>query len=169
MKKFIIINGTMGAGKSVVGRRIAELMGRAAFIDGDFVIEIHPCVDHVETFDIQRSNIVHMAKNYYNFDKCDSVILSWIMDEERAFETVSEIFELNYQIYHFVLTCSKEALAERWRKDDVNDWRTKDNLNVAIKILNDFSKRTDCIFIDTSGLSVDMAAKEIIEMVRAEG
>ena len=165
MKKFIIINGTMGAGKSVVGRRIAEFMGRAAFIDGDFVIEMHPYVDHTETFDIQRSNIVHMSKNYYNFDKCDSVILSWIMGEARAYKTVSEISELNYQIYHFMLTCNKEVLVERWRKDDVNDWRTDDNLNMAIEMLNDFNKRTDCIFVDTSGLSVDMVAKEIIERV----
>ena len=165
MKKFIIINGTMGAGKSVVGRRVAELLGRAAFIDGDFVIEMHPCVDHTETFDMQRSNIVHMSKNYYNFGKCDSVILSWVMGEERTTNIVSEIFELNYQIYHFMLVCNKESLTERWRNDDVNDWRTDDGLNMAIEMLNDFDKRTDCIFIDTNDLSVDMVAEKIIDRV----
>jgi broad-specificity NMP kinase len=166
VKKFIIINGTMGAGKSVVGRRIAELMGRAAFIDGDFVIEMHPYIDHTETFDIQRSNIVHMAKNYSHFEKCDAVILSWIMGEARAAKTISEISELNYHTHHFMLTCSSESLAERCHKDTANDWRTTDNLNMALDMLKDFNKRTDCIFIDTSGLSVDMVAKEIIERVR---
>jgi broad-specificity NMP kinase len=166
VKKFIIVNGTMGAGKSVAGRRIAELMGRAAFIDGDFVIEMHPYVDHTETFDMQRSNIVHMAKNYYHFEKCDTVILSWIMGEARAAKTISEISALNYQVYHFMLTCNNESLTERWNKDTLNDWRTDDNLKMAIAMLNDFNKRTDCIFIDTSGLSVDMVAKEIIARVQ---
>ncbi|MCL1789450.1 MAG: hypothetical protein FWG33_03755 [Oscillospiraceae bacterium] len=106
-----------------------------------------------------------MSKNYCNFDKCDSVILSWIMGEERAFKVVSEISELNYQIYHFMLTCTKEVLTERWHNDDVNDWRTDDSLNMAIEILNDFNKRTDCIFLDTSDLSVNMVAEKIIERI----
>ena len=32
MKKYIIINGMMGVGKSTIGRRIAELLGRAALL-----------------------------------------------------------------------------------------------------------------------------------------
>ncbi|MCL2421161.1 MAG: AAA family ATPase [Defluviitaleaceae bacterium] len=168
MKKYIIINGTMGAGKSAIGRRIAELLGQAAFIDGDFVIEMHPHVDHTETFDMQKDNIVHMSKNYYHFNKCDFVVLSWIMGEDRANKTISEISKLNYQIYHFVLTCSKAALTKRWLEDNVNDWRTSENLNMAIEILTEFNKRTDCVFIDTSHLSIDEAAKKIIEKVRFE-
>jgi len=49
MKKYIIINGTMGAGKSTIGRRIAERLGHAAFINGDFVIEMHQYINHSET------------------------------------------------------------------------------------------------------------------------
>jgi broad-specificity NMP kinase len=166
MKKYIVINGTMGVGKSTIGRRIAEMLGRAAFIDGDFVIEMHPHVDHTETFDMQRSNIVHMSKNYSNFDKCDYVVLSWIMGEDRADKTISEISGLNYQIYHFLLTCNEEALTKRWLNDDVNDWRTKENLNMAIEILVSFNKRTDCIFIDTSDLSIDGVAEKIVKNIK---
>ena len=168
MKKYIIINGTMGAGKSTIGRRIAELLGRAAFIDGDFVIEMHPHIDEKHTKPIQRDNILHLSKNYYNFDMCDSVVLSWIMGVVGTDMIISEISKLNFRIYHFVLTCNTEVLTQRWRNDNTADWRTDENLNMAIEILNDFNKRTDCIFIDTSELSVDMAAKEIIERVYAE-
>ena len=168
MKKYIIINGTMGAGKTTIGRRIAELLGRAAFIDGDFVIEMHPHIDEKETKPMQRDNIFHISKNYCNFDKCDTVVLSWIMGEVGTNMIISEISKLNFQIYHFVLTCDKGVLTERWRSDNVADWRTDDNLNMSIEILNEFNKRTDCIFIDTSDLSIDMAAHEIIERVRAK-
>ena len=166
MKKYIIINGTMGAGKSTVGRRIAELLGRAAFIDGDFVVELYPFIGIEETMSMQRDNIFHMSKNYYNFDKCDTVVLSWIMGETGTDMVISEISKLNFQIYHFILTCSKEVLTQRWHNDSTADWRTDENLNMAIEILNEFNKRTDCIFVDTSELSVDMAAKEIIKRLR---
>ena len=166
MKKYIIINGTMGAGKTTIGRRTAEMLGRTAFIDGDFVIELHPHIDEKHTKPMQRDNILHISKNYYNFDMCDSVVLSWIMGEAGTDMIVSEVSKLNFQVYHFILTCNKDILAERWRNDNACDWRTDENLNMAIEILNEFNERKDCIFIDTSELSVDMAAKEIIEKVR---
>jgi len=133
-----------------------------------FVIEMHPHIDEKETKPMQRDNIFHISKNYCNFDKCNAVVLSWIMGEVGTTMIVSEISKLNFQIYHFILTCDKEVLTERWRSDNVADWRTDANLNMSIEILNEFNKRTDCIFIDTSDLSVDMAAHEIIERVRAK-
>jgi broad-specificity NMP kinase len=165
MKKYIIINGTMGAGKTTVGRRIAEKLGRAAFIDGDFVIELHPHIDEKETKPMQRDNILHMSKNYCNFDKCDTVILSWIMGEAGTEMIISEISKLNFQVYHFILTCKEESLTTRWHNDNINDCRTDENLKLAIQILNEFDKRTDCIFIDTSELSVDEVAERIIDIV----
>ena len=168
MKKYIIINGTMGAGKTTIGRRAAELLGRAAFIDGDFVIEMHPHIDEKETKPMQRDNIYHISKNYYNFDKCDYVILSWIMGDAGTDMVISEISKLDFQIYHFILTCNAEALTKRWRNDNTCDWRTDENLNMAIKILDEFDKRKDCIFIDISELSIDEAAKIIIKRVRSK-
>ena len=166
MKKYIIINGGMGAGKSTIGKRIAELLRRTAFIEGDFVIELHPHVDYSETKDMQMDNILHMSKNYYNFNKCGYVVLSWIMGEDSVNKIISELTKLNYQTYHFILTCSEEVLTERWLKDSVNDWRTDENLNMAIELLNNFNKRTDCIFIDTSDLLIDAVAEKVIERVR---
>jgi shikimate kinase len=168
MKKYIVINGTMGAGKSSVGRCIAEKLGQAAFIDGDFVIEMHPYVDHAETFDMQRSNIVHMSKNYISFEKCDYVILSWIMGEVRAAKTISEISALGFKVYHFLLTCSEAALTKRWHDDTINDWRTKENLSMAIEILTEFNKRTDCVLVDTTDLSVDEVAEKVIAISHIE-
>jgi len=168
MKKYIIINGTMGAGKTTIGRRIAELLGRAAFIDGDFVIEMHPHIDEKETKPMQRDNLLHISKNYNNFEECDVVVLSWIMGEVGTNMIISEISKLNFQIYHFILTCSTEVLTKRWHSDNAADWRTDENLNLSIEILSEFNKRMDCIFIDTSDLSIDMVANEIIERVRAK-
>ena len=169
MKKYIIINGSMCSGKSTIGKRIAELLGQTeftAFIEGDFVVELHPHVDYYETKSMQMDNILHMSKNYSRFNKCESVVLSWAMGEDTVKNIIFEISKLDYQPYHFILTCNENTLTARWIKDNVNDWRTDDNLNIAIGMLSGFNKRTDCIFIDTSDLSIDAVAEEIIERVQ---
>lgn len=157
----------MGAGKSTIGRRIAEMLERAAFIDGDFVIELRPHIsDHNQTREMQKDNILHISKNYSNFDKCDSVVLSWIVGENGTRKMISEVSRLNYKAHHFILTCYKEVLIERWHSDNSNDWRTHENLTTSLETLDEFNKRTDCMFIDTSNLSVDMVAEKIIQIVR---
>ena len=166
MKKYIIINGGMGAGKSVVGRKVAESLGRAAFIDADFLVEMYPNVDYSETEALRRDIIVNMSRNYCNFDKCDYVVLGWIMYDNTASRLLAEISKLNFEIHHFVLTCNARVLAKRWNKDTINDWRTDENLDVAIEQLDYFKSLADCIVIDTSELSVDMAAEKIVEAIR---
>ena len=165
MKKYIIINGTMGAGKTTVGRRVCEMLGRSAFIDGDFCIEIHPFVGNAETKAMARDNILYMSKNYYNCSECDTVVLSWIMSENTVKKIISGLSDIDFKIYKFILTCRKEILTDRWKKDTANDWRNDENLNTAVNMLDNFSKHTECIFIDTSDLSVDTAAEKIIEVI----
>ena len=42
--RVIIINGPMGVGKTVTGKRIAEKNPGTAFIDGDWCMDIHPFI-----------------------------------------------------------------------------------------------------------------------------
>lgn len=156
----------MGAGKTAVGRCIAEMLYGTAFIDGDFTIEIHPfeCADYTITKAIRLDNILHMSKNYCNFEKCENIVLSWIMYDDTAHELVDKIFELDVCLHHFVLTCNAETLSKRWKNDKVNDWRNDENLQTAIEQLEYFRNLPGATILDTSELSVDMAAKEIIAM-----
>jgi len=162
MKKYIIINGSPGTGKTTVGRKIAEAVGRCAYIDGDFVIELHPHVDYKETYPMQKDNILHISKNYYNFTHCDTVVLSWIMGESLVVDFIADITTMGYDVQHFILTCDKAVLKDRWYKDSVADWRSDEFLVFATELLEQFSKRKDGNMIDTSGLSVDEAVNRII-------
>jgi len=169
IKKYITINGGMGAGKTEVGRSVAEKLYGTAFIDGDFIIEIHPfgCADYTSTKAMRLDNILHLSKNYYNFDDCKNIVLSWIMYEDTASELVAEISKLDVCFYHFVLTCNAETLTERWKNDEINDWRNDENLQTAIEQLEYFRNLPGATVIDTSELSVDMVANEIIVYLRA--
>jgi shikimate kinase len=74
MKKFITINGFMGVGKTTVGKRVCDILGRTAFIDGDWCFDIHPFIGNRETKDMAIDNILHLSKNYYKCSECDSVV-----------------------------------------------------------------------------------------------
>jgi broad-specificity NMP kinase len=162
MKKYIIINGSPGTGKTTIGRKIAETVGRCAYIDGDFVIEIHPHVDYKETYPMQKDNILHMSRNYYNFEFCDIVVLSWIMGKDMTADFIADISKLGYDVHHFMLTCDKAVLRDRWYKDVVADWRSDEFLVFATELLEQFSQRKDCVLVDTSNLTVDDAVVHIL-------
>jgi len=84
MKTFLLINGPMGVGKTTVGKIICGKLGRAAFIDGDWCLDIHPFVGNRETKAMAIDNIIHMSKNYYHCGESDAVVVSWIMSEQTA-------------------------------------------------------------------------------------
>jgi len=161
MKKYIIINGSPGTGKTTVGRKIAESMGRCAYIDGDFVIELHPHIDYKETYPMQKDNILHMSKNYFDFAHCDTIVLSWIMGESLTAEFIADLTKMGYDVRHFILTCDKAVLKDRWYKDSVADWRSDEFLIFATELLEQFSKRKDGNIVDTSDHSIDEAAARI--------
>ncbi|MCL2406432.1 MAG: zeta toxin family protein [Defluviitaleaceae bacterium] len=161
MKKYIIINGSPGTGKTTVGRKIAEAIGRCAYIDGDFVIELHPHVDYKETYHMQKDNILHMSKNYFDFAYCDTVVLSWIMGESLTTGFIADITAMGYDVQHYILTCSKAVLEDRWYKDSVADWRSDEFLAFSTELLEHFSKRKDGNIVDTSSLSIDEAVIHI--------
>ena len=86
------------------------------------------------------------------------------MYDDTAREFTAEVSKLGVELYHFVLTCDAEKLAERWKNDKINDWRNEENLQTAIEQLEYFRNIPGAIVVDTSELSVDMAANEIIKI-----
>ncbi len=81
MKKFVIINGPMGVGKTTVGKILCDKLGHAAFIDGDWCLDIHPFVGNKETKSMAIDNIIHMVRNYYHCSESDTIVVSWIISE----------------------------------------------------------------------------------------
>lgn len=167
MKRFVIINGPMGVGKTTVGKIICDKLSRAAFIDGDWCLDIHPFVGNKETKAMAIDNIIHMARNYYFCSESDTVVVSWIISEQNTNKIITGISDVDFQIYNIVLTCGKEALIDRWKKDTIAEWRSDEKwFNQSINSLNDFNKREGAYVIDTSNLSADIVAEKVIGKLR---
>lgn len=162
LKKFVIITGPIGVGKTTVGKILCDKLSRTAFIDGDWCLDIHPFIGNRETKDMAIDNIVHMAKNYFKCNECDNIVLSWVMSQSTIDRIILLLSELNLRIYNITLICDKEALVSRWHNDLTTEWRIDEWLQVSINSLDDYNSRTDTIKIDTSKINADNVVNEIL-------
>ena len=165
MKKFIIINGPMGVGKTVTGKLLCDKIGRAAFIDGDWCLDIHPFVGNKETKSMAIDNIIYLTKNYCICSECDTVVLSWIMSKNSIEKILFGLKNIELKIFCFTLICDKEILIERWKKDNIVEWRNDEWLNISIKSVDDFKKRKNENLINNSLMSIDDVINLIIEKI----
>ena len=164
MKKFIIISGPMGVGKTVTGKLLCDKIGRAAFIDGDWCLDIHPFVGNKETKAMAIDNILHMVKNYNNCSECDVIVLNWVLSENSMDKIIQNLN--NIKIYCITLICNMDSLLERWKNDNEVDWRNDEWLKESIKSIENYKKRIDKNIIDNSKISINEVIERIIEIIK---
>ena len=164
MKRFYLITGSMGVGKTTVGKRLCDTLGRSAFIDGDWCLNIHPFVGNKETKNMAIDNILYLVRNYLKCSECDSVVLSWVMSDNTVRRIMNGISECDSKTYSITLICNENALRERWNNDTITEWRNEKELLNSILSLNDYEHRQDTLLIDTSNISIESVVKRIIEI-----
>ncbi|MEN6413352.1 MAG: AAA family ATPase [Veillonellales bacterium] len=64
MKKLIIVNGTMGVGKSTVCQLLLDKLKPGVYLDGDWCWNMNPFIVSDENKAMVLDNIVHLLKNY---------------------------------------------------------------------------------------------------------
>ncbi len=158
VKTLVMITGPMGVGKTTSGKLLSDKLGRTAFIDGDWCMDIHPFVGNKETIDMAINNILFMINNYVRCSECDHIVLSWVMSEKTIDKISNALKDVDVNIHKVTLTCNKDALLDRWCKDTTTEWRTDEWLQESMKSLQDYGSRKDTIIIDTSALSLNDVA-----------
>ncbi|MEA4890398.1 MAG: AAA family ATPase [Clostridiaceae bacterium] len=165
MKKLIMINGTMGVGKSAVCRQLLKILTPGVWLDGDWCWNMNPFVVTDENKAMVISNISYLLQSFLRNTGYEYVIFCWVIHQETIFDQIlANLQDDDYELYKISLICSEKALAIRLQKDVEAGIRNQDIINRSISRLALY-RGMDTQKIDVSDMTAEQAAQEIKQLV----
>jgi len=165
MKKLIIINGTMGVGKSSVCQEILKKLDKSVYLDGDWCWNMNPFVVTEETKAMVIDNITYLLRNYIKCSEYNNIIFCWVLHKESIFDDIlNKLGDLDFETHKFTLICSPEELINRLNVDINLNIRSKDITKKSLDRLKLYQEM-DTIKIDVCQTTSESAAIEIIKKV----
>ncbi|MBU3127864.1 AAA family ATPase [Clostridium tagluense] len=165
MKKLIIINGTMGVGKSTVCNILLGTLKPSVYLDGDWCWNMNPFVVSEENKKMVINNITHLLKAYLDNSGYEYIIFCWVIHEEYIFRQLLESVKgCDFELYKISLVCSEIALKSRLEIDVQNGIRKADVIDRSLQRL-DLYNNMDTIKIDVSDIDPKQTAIEIIKLI----
>lgn len=165
MKNLIIINGTMGVGKTTTSKALKNMLSNCVFLDGDWCWDMSPFIVTDETKEMVLDNITHLLKNFISCSEYENIIFCWVMHEEAIInEILSRLNKDECKLYKFSIVCSEQSLISRIRKDINKGIREKDIIERSVPRLKEYFTM-DTKKIDVSDISAKEAAQIIYKLV----
>ncbi len=165
MKKLIMINGTMGVGKTATSKELHKLLPKCVFLDGDWCWDMLPFIVTEETKRMVLDNISHLLNNFLSCSEFEHIIFCWVMHEQGIINDVlSRLNIKENRVYVFSLVCSEEALTARLTNDIRKGIRTGDVVSRSIPRLGNYA-HIDSEKIDVSEMSARQAAEKIFQSI----
>lgn len=169
MKKLILVNGTMGVGKSTVCRELLKILTPGVYLDGDWCWNMNPFVVSDENKAMVEGNITYLLKSFLRNSGYEYVVFCWVMHQEEIFEQIlSPLRECEFELHKFSLVCTEKALRERIMADVETGARTADVLERSVPRLSLY-RNMDTVKIDVSEISARQAAEKIAGIIRNSG
>lgn len=163
MKKLIIINGTMGVGKTTVSKEVHKSLDRSVWLDGDWCWMMNPWVFSEENIRMVMDNITYLLRNYLTNSTFDYVILSWVLHkEEIRDELLDRLSGLEFQVDTITLNCSETALRKRMEQDQ----RTEEEIKRSVDRLQGY-EHMQTTLIDTSIVTMNQVVEQIRYIIRS--
>ncbi|MFA6075733.1 MAG: AAA family ATPase [Negativicutes bacterium] len=161
MKKLIIINGTMGVGKTAVCSRLYKLLEHSVWLDGDWCWLMNPWDFSDENKSMVMDNISHLLRNYLANSSFQYVIFNWVMHEQVIFDELLQRLEgYSFELIKISLTCPANELVARMKSGGREERVITDSLT---RLPN--YQRLDTIKVDTSNKSIDAVCREILLLI----
>lgn len=162
LKKLIIVNGTMGVGKTAVCRELYQMLDRSVWLDGDWCWMMNPFVVTEENKRMVENNIAYMLRSFLCNSSIDYVVFNWVIHKEFIFDIVLDgLKDLEFSLYKISLVCSEQALRERILRDPARD---EAQVAESLERLQEYYKM-DTIKVDTTDISAAEAAIRIADIV----
>jgi len=164
-KKLIIINGTMGVGKTATCRELNKSLENSVWLDGDWCWMMNPFVVNDENKNMVVNNITHLLRNFLTNSSLQYIIFNWVIHIEDIFNGILEpLCDFDFEIIKITLTCSEEALKNRILNDVKLNLRDESSISRSVERL-ELYKGMHTEKIDTTNLSIVEAVDKIMEFV----
>ncbi|MBI6871863.1 AAA family ATPase [Clostridium aciditolerans] len=166
MKKLIIINGTMGVGKTATSKALYKKLENSVWLDGDWCWMMNPFIVNDENKEMVLDNITHLLRNFLMNSSLEYVIFNWVIHWEEIFDMVlSRLDGLEFEVIKITLICNEDSFRKRVSADIANNLREKEALDMGLERIPLY-KNMNTIKIDTSDISVLETANKIIEIIK---
>lgn len=134
MKNLIFINGTMGAGKSAVSRKLKKILAPSLFLDGDWCWDMEPFAPGAAERALVLRNIAFLLNNYLAFDGRGNVIFYWVMHKRAVVEDLLARLDLSGARFFFLLsTFRRRSLRAGFRATLRESCATAESLSEALR------------------------------------
>ncbi|MEG1429995.1 MAG: AAA family ATPase [Oscillospiraceae bacterium] len=158
MKNLIILNGTMGVGKTATCRALQKRLPKNVFLDGDWCWDMVPFQVTKETKDMVIDNITYQLNNFLRCSAYENVLFCWVMDSQETLDKVLSLLDLtNCAVRCYSLICTEEALTARVSRDIRAGLRPDHALQYCIPRLANYAAM-DTVKVDVSILTPEQAA-----------
>lgn len=105
MKRLILINGPMGAGKTTVTPLLAQKLSPAVWLDGDWCWKMEPFTVTEENKAVVLENIHTLLGNFLRRGSWETVLFCWVMDHPEILRQVLQpLRDEDIPLWIFTLT-----------------------------------------------------------------
>ncbi|GAA0070149.1 AAA family ATPase [Clostridium sardiniense] len=161
MKRLIVINGTMGVGKTATCKELNKRLNNSVWLDGDWCWMMDPFIVNEENKKMVKENIIFLLNNFMNNSNIENIIFNWVIHDESIMEEILlGLKNRGYDLEKITLICSKSALKARISKDIDEGKRDIACLERSVNYL-DLYKDMNTEKFDTSEKNVDEVVEEI--------
>jgi broad-specificity NMP kinase len=161
-KKLILVNGTMGVGKTAVCKELNKALGGSVWLDGDWCWMMNPFIASDYNKRMVEGNIGFLLRSFLNNPSYEYVIFDWVMDREEIYEIVlDQVRECDFELYKITLQCGESELRKRIAADIESGDRCEESLQDSLSRRGLYDA-LDSTKIDTS----NMSAREVAEAIK---
>ena len=164
VKKLIIINGTMGVGKTATSRELNKKLNNSVWLDGDWCWMMNPFTVNDENKDMVIKNITYLLRNFLINSSFEYVIFNWVIHYEDIFNLLLQpLSDLEFEVIKVTLICSGETLKETILNDVKLNLRDDEELSTILERL-ELYKNMNTVKIDTTNISINETVDKIIKI-----
>jgi adenylate kinase family enzyme len=161
IKKLIIINGTMGVGKSSVCKELINKINNSVWLDGDWCWMMNPRNVTDENITMVKKNITFILRNYLSNTGLLYIFFSWVIHREEIIKDIlDQLKDIKYELFKISILCSEAELKRRMMLENRNDDNIKDSLSRL-----PYYYKMNTIKVDTTEKDIIETVSEIIKII----